>query len=136
MKPNVFRTLLLALPAAGLVAFLMFRPSGLMSQLAHLSLAGLGGSSAYTGHGCDPAHPSFLYGFAALKEQLGPVMGDPLECEHSIHVNGDARQLTTTGYAYYRTSANIPAFTSGADRWALTQNGLVHWSGDVVDPPY
>ena len=131
---NVFRALLFALPVAGLVVFLMFRPNGLMSQLPRISLAGFG-MGAYTGQGCDPAHPSFLYGFAALKEQLGPAMGEPLDCEHSIHLNGDTRQSTTTGYAYYRTSANIPAFARGADRWALTQDGLVHWSGDVVDPP-
>src|SRR5436190_18901618 len=85
--------------------------------------------------GCDPRKPTFLYGFAALKARLGDAMGTPLECEHSIHVNGDTRQLTSTGYAYYRKFPNEPAFTNGYDHWALTDTGLVHWLGDVIDAP-
>ncbi len=84
---------------------------------------------------CDPLKPSFLYGFAALNLQLGPAMGEPLECERAIHVNGDTQQRTSVGYAYYRKVANIPTFTNGWDHWALTDRGLVHWEGDVVDPP-
>jgi hypothetical protein len=85
--------------------------------------------------GCQPDHPAFYYGFADLHAQLGDAMGTPLECEHAIHVNGDTRQRTTTGYAYYRKTDNTPAFTNGWDHWALTTGGLVHWSGYVVDPP-
>ena len=84
---------------------------------------------------CDPAHPSFVYGFAALKLQVGPKMGNPLECEQVVSPQGDTRQRTTTGYAYYRTNVNVPAFTNGVDHWALTTRGLVYWAGDVVDPP-
>jgi len=85
--------------------------------------------------GCDQHKPTFLYGFAVLKSRLGDKMGDPLECEHSIHVGGDTRQLTTTGYAYYRRFPNEPAFTNGHDHWALITEGLVYWAGDVIDPP-
>ena len=74
-------------------------------------------------------------GFAALKLQIGAVMGDPLECERAIHPSGDTRQLTSTGLAYYRNGVNIPSFVDGLDHWALTERGLVHWIGDVVDPP-
>jgi hypothetical protein len=92
-------------------------------------------STAAAGSGCQPDHPGFYYGFADLRAQLGNVMGAPVECEHAIHVDGDTRQRTTTGYAYYRKSDNIPTFTNGWDHWALTTDGLVHWSGYVVDPP-
>jgi hypothetical protein len=91
-------------------------------------------SSAQTA-GCQTDHPAFYYGFAALHAQLGDVMGNPLECEHAIHANGDTRQRTTTGYAYYRKTDNVPTFTNGWDHWALTTDGLTHWSGYVVDPP-
>jgi hypothetical protein len=84
---------------------------------------------------CDPRHPTFIYGFAALRLRLGDKMGTPLECEHAVSGTGDTRQVTTTGYAYYRTFPNEPAFTNGHDHWALTQQGLVYWAGDVVDAP-
>jgi hypothetical protein len=85
--------------------------------------------------GCQPDHPAFYYGFASLHAQLGGVMGTPVECEHAIHMNGDTRQRTSTGYAYYRKSDNVPTFTNGWDHWSLTSDGLVHWTGYVVDPP-
>ncbi len=91
--------------------------------------------SAARDNGCGGAQPTFQYGFAELHARLGEVMGDPLECERPIHVDGDTRQKTTTGYAYYRTMDNVPTFTNGWDHWALTADGLVYWSGDVVDPP-
>jgi hypothetical protein len=110
---------------------LVIRQSG--SPLNPAELVGF--AKPATAPACVDSQPRFEYGFAALKAQLGSVMGDPLECEHSIHVNGDTRQRTTTGYAYYRTDANVPAFTDGWDHWALTEDGLVYWTGDVVDPP-
>jgi hypothetical protein len=132
---NILRPVALSLPVVGLAALLVVRPFGLQNQLPRLAMFGLGEDSAQTADGCDPGRPSFQYGYAALKLQLGSVMGDPLDCEHAIHINGDTRQTTTTGYAYYRTAANIPAFARGTDHWALTTDGLVRWSGDVVDPP-
>jgi hypothetical protein len=92
-------------------------------------------TQAASGDGCLDDRPTFEFGFAELKQHLGSVMGDPVECEHPIHANGDTYQRTTTGYAYYRTGANIPSFTDGWDHWALTNAGLVYWTGDVVDPP-
>jgi hypothetical protein len=102
-----------------------------------LNLLGFGRIRAVAGLPpiCDIHHPSFLYGFAALKLQIGAVMGEPLECEQAIHPTGDTRQLTSTGLAYYRNGVNIPSFVDGLDHWALTERGLVHWIGDVVDPP-
>src|SRR5919205_2429923 len=122
----VLFALVLAAVGAGVV---LLRPFG-VPRLGASMVAG----GPDTG-GCDARHPTFQYGFAALKQQLGSAMGDPVECERAIHVSGDTRQSTTTGYAYYRTAANVPAFTNGWDHWALTDHGLVHWTGDVVDPP-
>jgi hypothetical protein len=84
---------------------------------------------------CSSGHLEFYYGFASLQTQLGESMGQPIECEQPIHANGDTRQRTTTGYAYYRKLGNVPTFTNGWEHWALTADGLVYWTGDVVDPP-
>jgi hypothetical protein len=115
---------------------------GLINPLGSRSVSELRQSSnsmstgSYTGDGgCGGGHPIFHDGFAELHARLGDIMGIPIECEQPIHVSGDTRQRTTTGYAYYRKSDNIPTFTNGWDHWALTADGLVYWSGDVVDPP-
>jgi hypothetical protein len=84
---------------------------------------------------CTPGQPIFVHGTATLKAALGPMMGDPLECERVIDAVGDTEQRTTTGLAYYRTSTNAVAFTNGFDHWALAGRGVVHWTGDAVDPP-
>lgn len=84
---------------------------------------------------CDAVHPIFLYGFAELRIRIGDKMGQPLECERAIFPSGDTNQRTTTGLAYYRSGVNIPSFVNGLEHWALTSQGLVHWIGDVVDPP-
>ncbi len=112
-----------------------FDPFGLASQAGLPTAAALARSDALTQSGCQPNHPTFQYGFAELKTRLGPRMGEAIDCEHPIHVNGDTRQTTTTGYAYYRKGSNIPTFTDGWRHWALIEGGLVYWTGDVVDPP-
>jgi hypothetical protein len=120
---------------AAVAVFHGLMPAGL-SQSANQRIADvLARQGPAQAGGCQPDHPAFYYGFADLRAQLGNVMGTPTECEHAIHVDGDTRQRTTTGYAYYRKSDNIPTFTNGWDHWALTADGLVHWSGYVVDPP-
>ena len=134
MKGAILRVAAWGLPVVGLVVLLVMRPFGLLNQVPPVVL-GATDAATQSGQGCDPRRPSFQYGYASLRQRLGTIMGEPLECEHTIHINGDTRQLTTTGYAYYRTAANVPAFASGADHWALTGSGLVYWSGDVVDPP-
>jgi len=37
--------------------------------------------------------------------------------------------------AYYRKNLSLACFTTGWDHWALVNGGLVHWTGDAVDPP-
>jgi Raf kinase inhibitor-like YbhB/YbcL family protein len=85
---------------------------------------------------CQPGQPSqFLSGFAALKAQLGDLMGDPVECEHTNPENGDTLQHTTTGLAFYRKSTSTPTFTDGWEHWAETTTGWISWAGTSVDPP-
>jgi hypothetical protein len=79
--------------------------------------------------------PRFQFGFATLKSNLGPIMGDPVECEHPNAANGDTLQRTTTGLAFYRKSTNTPTFTDGYNHWAMTPYGLVSWTGQSIDPP-
>jgi hypothetical protein len=84
---------------------------------------------------CTPGQPVFVHGAATLKAALGETMGDPLECERVTDASGDTEQKTSTGLVYYRASTNAAAFTNGFDHWALAPNGVVHWTGDAVDPP-
>jgi hypothetical protein len=93
------------------------------------------GAAAAPSEACSASNPTFYFGFADLHARLGAQMGAPVECEQSIHSNGDTRQRTTTGYAYYRKNDNVPTFTDGWQHWALTRGGMVYWTGDVVDPP-
>lgn len=79
--------------------------------------------------------PTFVLGFAALKERLGDRMGEPIECEHVNPENRDALQLTSTGLAYYRRAINTAIFTDGIRHWALTARGVVTWSDQSVEPP-
>jgi hypothetical protein len=84
---------------------------------------------------CTSASPRFVHGAASLKAALGARMGDATECERLVDSAGNTEQKTTTGLFYYRASSNTVAFTNGFDHWALTARGLVHWSGDDVEPP-
>jgi hypothetical protein len=79
--------------------------------------------------------PSFQDGFAALKEKLGAIMGEPVECAHPFGAHGDVVQKTTTGSAFWRKDTNTPAFMDGRRNWGLTPRGLVSWGGSSVDPP-
>lgn len=94
-------------------------------------------ATAQTAPFCGPGQrPEFVLGFAALKGQVGPVMGDAIECEHPDPLGtGDTEQHTTTGLAFFRKSTNTPTFTDGYSHWALTPQGLVTWTGSSVDPP-
>jgi len=84
---------------------------------------------------CNAAQPHFIGGIAALKAVLGSSMGEPVECERATSPQGDTQQKTTTGLAYYRKHLNLACFTTGWDHWALVNDGLVHWTGEAVDPP-
>ena len=64
-------------------------------------------------------------------------MGDALECERAVDDRADTQQHTTTGLAYYRTrpehrQPSPPAGTTGRLR---PKACVVHWTGDLVDPP-
>jgi hypothetical protein len=92
---------------------------------------------AQTAQGCQVGEsPHFTFGFAALKEQVGDAMGDPITCEFSDpNGTGDIQQRTTTGLAFWRKSTNTPTFTDGFDHWAQTPQGWVTWTGASIDPP-
>jgi hypothetical protein len=75
--------------------------------------------------------PLFAFGFARLASALGPVMGEPIACEHGNPENGDTLQETTTGLAYYSISSNTPEFTDGYTHWAFTPEGeFIAWTND------
>jgi hypothetical protein len=79
---------------------------------------------------CAPGQvPAFSLGLASLHARIGSVMGDPLECEHADPATGMTMQQTTTGLALYRSDTNTPMFTNGREHWALTPEGVSHWSG-------
>ena len=85
---------------------------------------------------CQPGEaPTFRLGFALLREQLGPTMGEPVECEHRDLSTGDTLQRTTTGLAYYRRATNTASFTDGYRHWGWTADGVVAWEGAGPDPP-
>jgi len=65
--------------------------------------------------------------FHALADQLGPTMGDPLECAHIDPGSGDTLQSTTFGLAYFRWRTNTPVFTDGWQHWAIVDEGLMSW---------
>ena len=85
---------------------------------------------------CAPGQPPrFVLGIGELKERLGPIMGEPLECEHINPANGDTVQQTSTGLAYYRPAINTPIFTNGTAHYALSGGQLIFWESDSVEPP-
>jgi hypothetical protein len=80
--------------------------------------------------------PQFRFGFATLSAALGSRMGSPTSCEYTDpRGSGDTLQRTDKGLALYRQSTNTPTFTTGFEHWALTNGGLVYWTGDSIDPP-
>jgi hypothetical protein len=86
---------------------------------------------------CGPSQsPHFASGFASLSARLGPIMGTPITCEYpDPKGTGDVEQNTTRGLAFWRNSTNTPTFTDGSTHWALTNRGLVTWTGSSIDPP-
>ena len=84
-----------------------------------LVVIALFGATVGTAYAQDPQEEdhTFVLGFAALKAQLGDVMGNPIEDEHPA-LDADAVQLTTTGFAVYRLG-ELPKFTNGAETFTL-----------------
>ena len=91
--------------------------------------------TAVVGGPCSAGRLSFANGMADLKAALGTRMGEPTECERVVDAAGNTEQQTSTGLAYYRAQANVVVFTDGVEHWALTSNGVVHWTSDEVEPP-
>jgi hypothetical protein len=76
---------------------------------------------------CSPEYPTFVLGMADLKHRIGPLMGDPLECESPVDADGDTRQRTTTGLAEYAERTHTVTFSDGPRHWAMSGDSLVDW---------
>jgi hypothetical protein len=113
-----------------LVVFVL---AALLAVTGALASAALAQGTAH----CQPGQtPQFVFGFADLKAQLGEAMGSAVSCEYADpNGTGDTLQDTSTGLAFWRKSTNVPTFTDGATHWALTDSGLVTWTGASIDPP-
>jgi hypothetical protein len=97
-------------------------------------LSRLGPENAF----CAPGQtPAFMDEFAALRAQLGNVMGAATECPHSDNgtLEPSLRQATTTGTAVYFPTDNLPTFALGFEHWALEEENLVYWSSQSLHPP-
>jgi hypothetical protein len=79
--------------------------------------------------------PAFAAGLIGLKQQVGDVMGSPVECEHAVSSSGDSIQQTTTGLAAYNKLTNTVSFTDGWRHYAVTSRGFITWEGAESDPP-
>ncbi len=85
---------------------------------------------------CPPGQGAgFPLGFAILRAHIGDVMGEPTECVHQDPNSGAYIQQTTTGLAEVQPGAQFASFTNGWDHWALTEQGLLHWTGPDSLPP-
>src|SRR5919204_3910205 len=80
--------------------------------------------------------PHYVYGFAALRANIGTAMGDPLTCEYPDPAGtGDVHQETTTGHAFWHKRTNMPTFTDGREHWARTGRGWITWTSSSTEPP-
>lgn len=94
------------------------------------------GTAQPASHCLTDGAPTFEFGFAALKFDLGATMGEPMSCEYADPGGtGDTLQDTTAGLAFWRRATNTPTFTDGWNHWGLTSRGLVAWAGTSIDPP-
>jgi len=118
--------------------------------LALVALPTSSASAAQGGNGCPAGQsPHYVFGFAVLHDQIGPVMGDPLTCEFpDPNGTGDILQLTSQGLAFWRKSTNRPTFTNGELHFALVGPDFWHgtgysptgritvlWDSAQIDPP-
>jgi hypothetical protein len=109
----------------------------ILSSIALLMVSSATFTMAQTAPFCaDAQSVDWLDAFAPLSEQLGDVMGEPIECAHQTSDGGDTVQQTSTGQAILRSPSGLATFTDGTTHWALTADqGLVSWMGTSLDPP-
>jgi hypothetical protein len=78
--------------------------------------------------------PSFEPGLSELNDQIGGLLGEPLECLHPDLGSGDSIQVTSTGLAVIQARTNLPGFVSGEEHWQLTPDGVVYWTEPAAAP--
>jgi hypothetical protein len=74
--------------------------------------------------------PTFGPAFATLVEQLGDIVGEPLDCEHADESSQLVVQATTTGNLFRDPSDGSVGFSNGVDRWIVGPDGAVVWPSD------
>ena len=108
----------------------MRRLTGSLALIWVLHITPHSGVSAQVRPHCRPDQtPQFPLALASLKAEIGPAMGEPIECEHTSPEGGDVLQRTTRGLAIHSGAFDRPAFTNGHDHWALTPGGVAYWTG-------
>src|SRR5258708_9118816 len=70
--------------------------------------------------------PTFQFGFGALPQAIGDVMGVPIEGEHGDDSSGNTLQPTTAGLALVFWCAHTPSLTRGPEASTLKRQGVVH----------
>ena len=88
----------------------------LLLMTVALGVFSVSSAQAQTNYCMPGDEPGFQFGFAALKEEVGGWIGDPLECEH-YDTQGNAYQMTTRGLLFYDPSVGRPSFVP--DSWLL-----------------
>jgi len=78
--------------------------------------------------------PEFRLGFKLLADQVPTLAGEPLEEERHNPANGDALELTTTGFMVWRKADNWTAFTNGWRSWVNGPLGLQERGNDERFP--
>jgi hypothetical protein len=84
------------------------------------------------------AVPTLGADFVLLGEQLGALLGEPIEDEHTLADSCDTIQQTTTGLAYVSCDTGVVGFAASPDgmhHWALADNQVVEWFGPEAEPP-
>ena len=84
------------------------------------------------------AVPSLGADFVLLSQQLGGLLGQPVESEQSLADGCGMSQRTTAGLAYVSCDTGLVGFAAwpdGMHHWALADDGVVEWFGPQSDPP-
>src|SRR5579884_3519562 len=77
------------------------------------------GATSLAAPGCQVAP-----GFRALRDQLGPTVGDCLEDAHADAATGSVAQRTAGGLLLWRPRGNWTGFTDGQRTWVVGPLGL------------